>query len=490
MNAPMMYQAGEMVPPPRFTARDLLRILFRRKWVILICTAAVFSSVMIASQHMKPLYRAEATIEVEPWKQGGTLTISRLTQLEPEKQILTISELMRSRSVLGKVVTQMGLQDEILSRQPELTESAAMEQAINMLKGGRINIQGGANNIIRVTAIWENSPRAAQLANTLCDVFIDDRFEDQVRKAKLNSNYLQEELEKAEARLQKAEADLEKFKIENKMPNIGTRSQMLQDDLKKFEMTRRNLEVQLSTLDERVAVIRKKLEDMNRLDPDAGEHSEEANLIRQTIFSLEMELQALSKRYSDQHPDVVRKKADIHAQREKLNQIISTYVQAKSVGQQEERQMLFRQLREEDVTRADINRRINEIDQDIARVQSELAALPEKELVFRRLTRQYATAEAIQNALQSNLDAAERTLQLTKQEAATIRVLDQAILPRYPFYPNTTKNYFLGIVGGLAFALTVAFLLEFLNHSLESSEDVHQHIGLPVLGTVPVLTLK
>lgn len=486
----IQHYAGEMLPPPRFTARDFLRIMFRRKWIMLICCLTVVSSVIVATNRMKEMYRAEATMMAEPGKTASSRTISRLVDKEPSAQLLTISELMRSRAVLARLVTRLGLEQDIMQKSPELTKKMAIDRAISLLRGGRININAGASNIIHVVAVWDDGVRAANLANTLCDVFIDYMFEDDIKDAQLSYNYIKQELEKATQRLQSCEQNLENFKIENNLASVGTAMSTLQSDLKQFRDARRGLEVKMAALNEEVEVVKRKLAEMKQVDPELGEHSEEVELIRRNIFNLEMERDGLLKRYTPQHPSVQKIEEQIAAQRQKMVEVRENYRAEKSIGQADERQGLFRQLREADVQRAVLDRRMSEIDADIERVKTELNSLPVKELEFRRLTRVFQSAETIHHALETSLESAQRTLELTRQEAATIKIIDEAILPRGAFYPNVQKNYLLGVVGGIAFALTVAFLLEFLNHTLESSEDVHQHIGLPVLGTVPVLTLK
>lgn len=485
------YYANEMVPPPRFTARDLLRILFRRKWIILICMATVFSSVVVASKYMKPLYMAEATMRAELWKPAAAPAISRFTDKDVAKHANLINDLMMSRAVLNRVVVNQGLDQEILRQFPELTKKQAIERAISKLRSGRLGVYGSANtSLIRVTAIWEDPVRAANLATSLCNAFIDYLFEDDLEEAQLAYNYVESELSKAEKRLHDVEKRLEQFKIENNMSNIGQAGNTLQADLKRYEDAKRGIEVSLAALDQRVAIIRDKLAEMNNVDTEAGKYSAEAKMVRENIFALETQLDALIERYSERHPSVQRTRQEIQRLKEREQEIIKTYRPALSIGEQEQQQHLFAQLREEAVLRADLERRMSEAEADLRRVTERLAELPEKELELRRLQRQYATAEALHHALKTNLDSAQRTLELTRTEAATVKVLDEALAPSYSFYPNHKKNYLLGILGGLAFALTAAFLLEFLNHSLESSEDVHQHIGLPVLGTVPVLTLK
>ncbi len=52
--------------------------------------------------------------------------------------------------------------------------------------------------------------------------------------------------------------------------------------------------------------------------------------------------------------------------------------------------------------------------------------------------------------------------------------------------PNLTKNTILGFLGGLALICAIIVILELLNDSIRTEEDVEKYLGLPVLAVVPV----
>ena len=50
--------------------------------------------------------------------------------------------------------------------------------------------------------------------------------------------------------------------------------------------------------------------------------------------------------------------------------------------------------------------------------------------------------------------------------------------------PNLTKNTILGFLGGMVLICAVIIILELLNDSIRSEEDVEKYLGLPVLAVV------
>lgn len=68
-----------------------------------------------------------------------------------------------------------------------------------------------------------------------------------------------------------------------------------------------------------------------------------------------------------------------------------------------------------------------------------------------------------------------------------VRVVDPAQPPTQPDRPKPLLNTALALVLGLMAATGAAFLLEALDVTLRTPEDVERHLALPVLGGIPVI---
>ena len=71
-----------------------------------------------------------------------------------------------------------------------------------------------------------------------------------------------------------------------------------------------------------------------------------------------------------------------------------------------------------------------------------------------------------------------------------IRVVDPAIVPKIPVLPRKLINLVVGMFGGALIGLLLAFLMEFLDQTIKTSEDLEKKLGLPFLGFVPHEKLK
>lgn len=66
-----------------------------------------------------------------------------------------------------------------------------------------------------------------------------------------------------------------------------------------------------------------------------------------------------------------------------------------------------------------------------------------------------------------------------------IRVIDPAVTPEKPVRPRKLINLAVGLLAGGLLGLLLVFVLEFLDQSVKSSEDLEEKLKLPFLGFVP-----
>jgi non-specific protein-tyrosine kinase len=78
-------------------------------------------------------------------------------------------------------------------------------------------------------------------------------------------------------------------------------------------------------------------------------------------------------------------------------------------------------------------------------------------------------------------------IRLTQTQLLDVVIIESAVTPTEPVRPNVFLNTFLGTFVGLVFSLSVAFLLEYLDRSFETGDDVKRVLPVPILGTIPRL---
>jgi capsular exopolysaccharide synthesis family protein len=114
-----------------------------------------------------------------------------------------------------------------------------------------------------------------------------------------------------------------------------------------------------------------------------------------------------------------------------------------------------------------------------------LDQVPGKSLILARLTRDASLNEKIYMMLNEKYEESRIS---EAGKTANVRIIDPAKPPKAPFRPNKRLNIVLGIFLGLGLGVAVSFLLEFLDDSIKTAEDI-ERMGLVLLGTIPVVKM-
>lgn len=130
---------------------------------------------------------------------------------------------------------------------------------------------------------------------------------------------------------------------------------------------------------------------------------------------------------------------------------------------------------------------VKNIDEQISRLKEQLKKLPQKELEYIRLNREAEINAKLYRELKDKLEGA-RISEVEKIE--DVILVDQAMPPGSPVSPNKPLNYLMGIVIGLMLSAAGVFVVEQLDTSIGTIEDVENYFKLPALGVIPYLKTK
>lgn len=139
---------------------------------------------------------------------------------------------------------------------------------------------------------------------------------------------------------------------------------------------------------------------------------------------------------------------------------------------------------------ADVNRYttlLATLREQIQRAEERLAVLPEKEMRLAALTRERDVLEQVFLMLRSRLEEVRIAEAMRTPEVA---VIDPAVPPRNPIRPRRALNLGLGILLGLVFGVGLALLLEYMDTTVKSPDQVEELLGVPVLGRIPMVQTR
>ena len=76
----------------------------------------------------------------------------------------------------------------------------------------------------------------------------------------------------------------------------------------------------------------------------------------------------------------------------------------------------------------------------------------------------------------------EELEKLTKFDG--VQVIDSAIMPQNQVYPNVQQNKMIGAMLGLAIAILLVLIVDYLDNKLKTPQDIEEYLELPLLGVV------
>lgn len=66
-----------------------------------------------------------------------------------------------------------------------------------------------------------------------------------------------------------------------------------------------------------------------------------------------------------------------------------------------------------------------------------------------------------------------------------VQIIDKAVLPRIPVKPNKKLNVAIAFMLGFMVSIGLAFVLEYMDNTIKTEQDIEKTLGLPVLGIIP-----
>ncbi|MFH1228047.1 MAG: polysaccharide biosynthesis tyrosine autokinase [Planctomycetota bacterium] len=117
--------------------------------------------------------------------------------------------------------------------------------------------------------------------------------------------------------------------------------------------------------------------------------------------------------------------------------------------------------------------------------RKELARYPEKELGYSQLSREMTLYDSIYTELRQRLERAHLD---EAEKTSDVSIVNIASIPPAPVYPNKTKNQIIGIMLGLVIGIVLGFLVENLDTSIATIEEIEALLKIPVLGVIPFLS--
>jgi uncharacterized protein involved in exopolysaccharide biosynthesis len=224
----------------------------------------------------------------------------------------------------------------------------------------------------------------------------------------------------------------------------------------------------------------------------ASQSSSNPQTLQTQLSQLQAQLIDLEARYTEDHPDVIKTKADIAQVKKKLaeaNDPAATTDAANDKGSASEppeiRQLRL-QIHQYGELIAQTTRDQKKLQEEIGVYQGRVASSPGIEEEYKELARDYDNAQKVyQDDLAKQSTSKMATQAEQQQEGEQMALLNPANLPDAPSFPNRPLFAGGGLGAGLVLGIGLAIWLEFRDKCIRTEADAEAAMDLPVLVTVP-----
>ncbi|MGF1466070.1 MAG: GumC family protein [Sandaracinaceae bacterium] len=455
----------------------VLRMLWSYAPLILLATVLVGAGVTLWTLQQPKVYRASCTIEYDPTPTSplGSEVEDVATPLGnfwmSQEFFATQNRVIASRMLAERVVRDLGLHEDPSffyvpeERQGEW-EGRSVEAAARALQS-RISVEPVVDTRIVQISVTDRDPeRAATLANSVAEAYIEKTLEDRLGSTISARDWLGTQLDNLREELEASEYSLHEFKAEHHILSVS-----LEDRQNVLAAEISNLNQGLTEARTRRIELAARLERLRALvEEESLEASAAALADHDAIRALHTRLQerrsaqeGLRPRYGPNHPQMVQLASEIEDVERQLRLEITAMLRAAEADVREAQQ-IEGSLREE-----------------LARANRAGLDLNLREIEYQRLNRERENNSKLYSLLLERTTETDLTRLLRTTHA---RLLDRALAPTGPESPSLLRNAAAGLGVGLALGLALTLLLDRLDRRIRTVTDV-EAMGLTILGILP-----
>ncbi|MEO6193425.1 MAG: polysaccharide biosynthesis tyrosine autokinase [Thermoanaerobaculia bacterium] len=474
-------------PEPEFNLGEYVAML-RRHWKLAaVCCALGLAGSGIHYAITPKAYQATTIIQIER-RNLTPLSTSQNPWLENYWNMEfypTQYELLQSRGLAERVVKSLDLMED-----PAFNPGAASREAGSgranaptaedddaVLGGIAGQIRGGlAVEPVRATQLVQLSFRAAtpefaaRAANAFAEAYIDMGVEDRYATAGKASTFLSSQIEKLKQEIQDRESQLQAFSRRSDIVSLDPGANVT---LKRLEALNGQY------IDSKKLRIEREAQYHETLNGPRGSMADSLSTgvvseQRSQILKLEREYENKLKTYKPDFPDMVALKAEIEKARQHLNEVVGEQVDK---AQNNALAAYQTALRQEQALESDLSALKREaIDQNSAAFE------------YTNLKVEVQTRRDLMDELLRKQSETEVAVRLQDTRQSNIRIIDKALVPGGPFQPSLRKDVSYGVLLGLLFGIGCAVLIEFLDRTVKTPEEIERKLGLPMLAVIQDLS--
>ncbi len=452
------------------SARDILTIIFKHKYKILITFLIITIGATLYALSLKRTYEAQSTLLIRLGREfaarpeagdagRGGFAVPPETIMRAEMSLIT------SREIMATVIKSMG-PEKIFPYLNKVSPSniSPKEQAVQWLQESLSVTNIAGSSMINVAFTHSDPYVAAQVVNSLVDAFKEKHLEvfsgDSTPFLENQEKLFQERLKEAETKLADFRQKYRVFSFEEQKTALIQQRSALDTNLKAAQS-------QISELEQKVAMIQ-----------SPKWTAEAPPEIRAQLLALQQREREIMGRYVDGSVPAQTVRKEIEAVKESLKK------QSEEMRQGE----LHRAEGELGMAKA----RAETIRRQLGQVESELRSLDARALELQNLKREATQQEQNYQNYARKLEDSLVMDDMDRRKMVAITVVERAVASSIPRKGRFGKRDLVGMgfFGGIGAGLALAFLLEFIAPGMTTPWSAERRLGLPVMSAIKKLKMS
>lgn len=474
---------------PAFDLGAYWRLAIKHRILIIGCFLAALAIGAAATLLMTPIYTAQATLQID--REAARVFNSaedvspRESMSQGEEFFQTQYGLLRSRSLAERVVESLGLASsdqalETLGIEAPARVGSAAAQAERRRNAALTYVQGNLSVTpvrgSRLVAVGFDNPDpvvAARVANGFAENFIQSNLDRKFQSSAYAREFLEERIAQTKGRLEEAERQLVSYAANQQIINVGEPSEGGTESGAGSQSLASNNLVALNASLAEARAARVAAEERWRSARSAPVMTLPEVLNNPSIqrlgeqrAQLESEYQQKSSIYQADYPEMVRLRGqitEIDGQIQSLASNIKASIQSQYVVAANQERSLQGQVNG---------------------LKGDVLDLRDRSIQYNILQRELDTTRTLYEGLLQRYKEVGVTGNVTTNN---VSIVDNATPPGAPSKPNMIINLALAAIFGLGLGVVAALVLEALDETVATPDDVEKKLGVPVLGVVPLL---
>jgi len=481
--------AGPGAEPPSDFQLDLLeylRVLIKRRWLILSIVAAslVFGALMTLIK--TPLYTSTVRIQIDR-SIAKIVESGNVTPVEgPELEFMrTQYELLQSHTIAERVASALKLGEDPGFFEPRefslmrYLRGLVRSKAAPTERSSKVNYEAAAAGVVignraikpivgsRLVDITYSDPdpaRAQRIAAAYADAFVASNLDKRFEANSYAKVFLEDQIAQLKLRLEQSEQALLDFGEKEEIVQTNDKASIAEANLASANVAMNAL------VSERIKneQLYRQLDAANAINLPQLLSNPVIEGLRTKRSVLVTDYQQKLETYKPSYPAMVQ----INSQIAEIDRQLATEVRTLKDSFKAAYQSSLNQE--------------NEMRKRIERLKQDVLDLQKRSIRYNILKREVDTNQSLYNGLLQRFKEVDIAGGVG---ANNVFIVDKATLPGGPSSPNLSRSLVMALLFGLAAGIGVAFLLERLDDTLRSPEDVERVLGYATLGVIPKIGL-